>query len=256
MRISIKKFSLFLTTTLAISLVSFAQDTEKLVTKKWKMVQTLQNDEEIDPKHSNLVITLEKNKTFSISASREVTHEGTWKLSDDKKSIIFSDKTSNEENTYSIETLDKKHLSLGGYDGNTTIALIPFKKGHKHLSHKEALVAKEWHVYKTDKEENMDMLIHFKKDKSFIFVPYGYKMPVASGRWRLNEDQTIIILEMLAENQELKLDILEAHRHEFVLKNEKTGIVNYLHDRKLYAKDKKNSKKKDTKKEASESAAE
>lgn len=230
---------------LAISSVSFAQKTEKLIAKKWKMVQTLENNKEVDPKHENLVITLKKDKSFTISASKEITHKGTWTLSDDQKNITLNDKTTNEENTYSIETIDKKHLSLGGYDKTTTIALIPYKKGHRHLSHKEALVAKSWHVYKTDKEENMDMLIHFKKDKSFIFVPYGHKMPVASGRWRLNEEQTIIILEMLDSNDELKLDILEAHRHEFVLKNEETGIVNYLHDRKLYAKDLKAKKEKE-----------
>jgi hypothetical protein len=232
-----KKFNLFLAIILASSLFSFAQTTEKLIAKKWKMVQTLINNENVKPKHKNLVITFNKDKSFTISASKEQTHKGTWSLIEDGKKVVLNDQTNNEEKTYTVESSDKKHLSLGGYDGNTTIALIRYKKGHYNLSHTEALIAKEWHIYKTDKEENMDMEIAFKKNKQFEFIPYGSKMPVASGRWRLSKDEKVIILEMIAENEELHLDIMDVHRHELILKSEETGVINYLHDRKLYSKD-------------------
>ncbi|MCP4521489.1 MAG: hypothetical protein GY827_07330 [Cytophagales bacterium] len=248
MKISEKKIGLFLVILLTSTVFSFAKSAkkiEKLISKKWKMVLTEQNDKQITPKHENLIITIKKDKTFKIEASKETTHTGTWKLSDDNNSIVLNDQTSNTELTYTIVTLDKKHLSLGGYDGNTTISLIPYKKGHRHLSHTEALIAKEWHVYKSDNELNMDMLIEFKKNKTFIFVPHGSKVPVASGRWRLSDDKKVVILEMLAQNQELKLDIISIDRHEFVLKNESNDVTNYLHDRKLYRKDLKARKKKE-----------
>lgn len=221
---------------------TMAQDDRgKSIVKKWKMIKTEDNGTEVDPEHDRLVLQIEKDKSFTITAVLEETHNGTWKIENDN--LVLTDTETGDVKTLGIKDLDNGHLALSGYDKPTaTLYFVPVTgKKQVSLNHKEFLVAKKWTVFQSDKQENVGMRLEFKADKSFIMIPFGYKVPVASGTWSFKEgsDHKVLLIEQKDNEKPLELDVIELHRHELVLKFHESGISNHLHDPKLAKNDKK-----------------
>ena len=241
---------------------SFAQNKEKLVSGKWKMISETRNGEEIEPEHENLILTLKKknlfrkNNEFTITAAYEETHSGTWEISEDGSTLLLHDSTSRDDKELELVELDKKHLGLGSYDGpNTAIYLTPMKGKAADLNHKEHLLAKKWTIFDSEQLENIGMMMEFQPNKTFVMIPYGYKVPVATGKWKLSDDNETLIIDKQEDGEHLELKIVEMHRHELSLKDPETGVVNHFHDEMLVSKDKRegifeNAQKKIQEKEA------
>ena len=234
-----KKIILFLTV-MTVGLVAFSNGhpNEKLLINKWKMIKTLKSGVEIEPTHEKLTIEfIKKNKQFLVTAYLEETHKGSWSLSEDGKKVTLIDADTKEEKVIDIIKIDKLHLNISHFDGlsdNVVIETIPLGKGKAvHLTHKEHLIAKAWHVYESDKELNIGLLMEFKVDKTFIMLPEGSKLPVASGKWHLSDDNSKIILDMKEEGRTMELTIVELHTHDLVLKQEDSGVTNKFHDRRI-----------------------
>jgi hypothetical protein len=234
-----KKIILFLTVmTLGFVAFSKAHPNEKLLINKWKMIKTLKNGAEIDPTHDKLTIEfLKKNKQYVVTAQLEETHKGSWSLSADGKKITLVDTDTKKEKTIDILKIDKLHLNISHFDGESdevVIETIPLGKGKAiHLTHKEHLIAKAWHVYESDKETNIGLLMEFKVDKTFIMLPNGSKVPVASGKWHLSDDNGKIIMDMKEAGRTMELTIVELHTHDLILKQEESGVTNKFHDRRI-----------------------
>ena len=249
-----KKIVLFLTV-MALGLVAFSKGhpNEKLLINKWKMIKTIKNGAEVDPTHEKLMIEfLKKKKQYIVTAHLEETHKGSWSLSEDGTKIILIDADTKKEKIVDILKIDKLHLNISHFDGESdavVIETIPLGKGKAvHLTHKEHLIVKAWHVYESDKELNIGLLMEFKVDKTFIMLPNGSKVPVASGKWHLSDDGTKIIMDMKEEGRTMELTIIELHTHDLVLKQEDSGMTNKFHDRRI-----ENQKEKAAKAEKTES---
>ncbi len=234
-----KKILLFLTAiTLGFAAHSKGNPTEKLLINNWKMIKTVDNGKEVTPTHDKLTIEfLKKDKQYVVTAYLEETHKGSWALNEDGKKITLVDSETKQEKVIDIIKLDKLHFNFTHYDGasdNVVLEAQPLGKGKSvHLTHKEHLIAKAWHVYESDKDMNLGLLLEFKVDKTFIMLPKGIKLPVASGKWHLNEDATKVVLDMKEGGQKMELTIIEMHTHDLVLKQENTSVTNKFHDRRI-----------------------
>ncbi len=216
-----------------------ANDVSKLISKRWKLIKETEGGKEIKPKHEKLVIEFNKKGEFVVEAAYEETHRGTYKVAADGKSIILNDEISKEEKTLSIERVDKHHLNLGEFDGATTIIeMQPAKKNEDHLTNRELLIVNTWHCYKSDEPTNVDLVIEFHKDHSYVIIPAGYKIPTAVGDWKLDpNDNSKIVLDSKDEKH-LEIEIIgEIETHTIVLKNSgEEGITNHFRDQELWKK--------------------
>lgn len=214
----------------------FAQkEKQKLIAKKWKLIRELDNGNEVTPKHDKLVLEFKKNGTFTITAAFEETHSGTWKLSGDQLKVELTDEETNEERILFIQKLDKHHFTVGNFDGpSTAIEMVPLGRSKsQHLTHTEHMVAKKWHVYESDNPDNLGALFEFKPDKTFIIVPYGYKIPVFTGQWSLSEDNKTLLVDRREDDQHMELDIVGLETHDMKLQNHETKKINAFHDRRI-----------------------
>ncbi len=216
-----------------------AQDFQKLIVNKWKMTHTFENGSEVKPKHKQLLITFTKKKEFTVAAAYEETHRGFFTINSTDSTVTIKDKWSKDEKVLTITEVTKDHIIIKGFDGDgSSIECVPLSHGRaQHLSHKETLLAKRWTIYKSDKAHNLDMVFEFKYDYTFIAIPYGHKVPVAQGEWKMSDDHTKIILDMLENGDHLELNIVSIHKHELILHNPETNISNSFHDEKLTKKD-------------------
>lgn len=228
-----------LTSIILLSLLGttcFAQkEKQKLIVNKWKLIRELDNNKEVNPKHDKLIVEFKKNGTFTITAAFEETHSGTWKLSADQLKVELTDGETNEDRILFIQKLDKHHFTVGNFDGpSTVIEMVPLRKSKaQHLTHTEHMIAKKWHVYESDNPDNLGSLFEFKPDKTFLIVPYGYKIPVFTGEWRLSENKKTLIVDRREDDQHLELDIIELETHDMKLQNHDTQKVNAFHDRRI-----------------------
>ena len=223
----------------ALSTQLSAQDFKKIIVNKWKMTHTFENGSEVKPKHKQLLITFSKKNEFTLTAAYEETHSGQYTVNSTDSTITVKDKWSKEEKVLTIKEVTKDHIIIEGYDGEgSSIECIPLSHAKaQHLSHKETLLAKRWTIYKSDKAHNLDMIFEFKYDYTFVAIPYGHKVPVAQGEWKMSEDDSKLILDMLENGDHLELNIVSIHKHELTLHNPETNISNYFHDEKLTKKD-------------------
>ena len=234
------------------SSIAFSQSADykttfSLLTGKWKKVKFEENGEEKDPLHEKVVIEFNGNKRkFIIVNEYHETHAGTWTLSPDAKSVILNDDSTKKTLTLEIKEIDKDHLVIQHYNNpNGYIHMAPLKNSKAmHLNHKEHLLAKTWHIYKSDKEDNVGLEFQFKHDKTYAIIPPGFKLPVATGNWKLSDDKTRLIMDKREDGEHLELEIISISRHELVLKNLLSGVVNYLHDNEMVSRDEKKSGKK------------
>ncbi len=240
---NLRKLSLLALSFVLVSTASYAGDVSKLIVKRWKLVKETEGGKEITPKHERLVIEFEKNGEFIIEAAYEETHKGTYTISEDKKSVILDDEISKEKKTLTIERIDKDHLNLGGFDGATTVVeMVPSKKNEDHLTNRELLIVNKWHCHKSDEESNVEMVIEFHRDHTYVIIPRGSKIPTVYGDWKLDpNDNHKILLEIKAKGQKgehLELQIVgEPQTHELVLKNAgEDGITNHFRDHELWEK--------------------
>lgn len=217
---------------------------EKILSKRWKMYSVMVNGEKAKPEHEKMVIEFKKNGQFTITAVFEETHNGTWKLSDDKTKLILNDKTFDKERVLEIKELDETHLSLSNYDNdpNKVLSFIPISKGKAmHLNHKEYLLCKRWTVTKSDKEEHQGIHYVFNVNKSFVILPANSHTPISTGKWTMSADKKTIHLDIKDENvteemKQLDLEVETLHRHKLVLVNPKNGFKKELSDEKLSSK--------------------
>ena len=215
------------------SLVS-AQDIDKDIINEWKMIKTEVDGEPVDPVHEKLILELNKNNTFTITAAYEETHTGTWEFNKDKSKVILTDDIRDYKQELKILDYDDKHLALGNFDGeNMNMFFIPLgKKKNKHLNHVEHSIAKRWTCFKSTEEKNIGLMVEFKPDMTFIMIPYGFDIPLATGTWKLSEDKKHVLIEK-REGGHLELEIIERHKHELVLKSNESDAVNHFHDPQL-----------------------
>ncbi len=216
-----------------------ANDVSKLITKRWKLVKETAEGKEITPKHEKLVIEFNKKGEFVVEAAYEETHRGTYKVSADGKTIILNDEISKEEKSLSIQRIDKHHLNLGEFDGATTIIeMQPAKKSEDHLTNRELLIVNTWHCYKSDEPTNVDLVIEFHKDHSYVIIPGGYKIPTAVGDWKLDSNDNSKIILDSKDEKHLEIEIIgEIETHTIVLKNSgEDGITNHFRDQELWKK--------------------
>ena len=221
----------------AFSIQAQEVDKEKAIVNKWKIIKAEDNGKEIAPEHEKMILEIKKGNEFTVSSAFEETHRGTWKIAGDN--VELTDVETKEVKKVAIKQLDEDHFTIQGYDKSTQILHFIPVSGKKSvtLNHKEFLVSKKWTVYKSDKTENVGMRLEFKPDMTFVMVPYGYKVPVASGKWKLSDDNTKLLMDRREDNGHMELDIVELHKHELVLKFDESGITNYMHDPKLSSKD-------------------
>lgn len=219
-----------------ISLNHANAQTEKALQKMWKMIKTEVNGAEVKPKHDHLVVVFDKKGKFVETAKFEETHEGKWKLSDDKTEIVITDMTLEGKNiTLKIKDLDETHLALEGFDGepNKTVYFIPLsKKKAVYLTTKEYLMCKEWTIDKSDKAETVGMKFVFNHNKTFVILNQGSHTPLSTGKWEMSKDHKTLFMEMKEEGQKLELSIESLHRHELALKS-KDGNVKHFVDHRL-----------------------
>lgn len=232
----------------AVTTFAAAQtDVEKTIKGKWKLVKEIQNGEEISPKHSKLVIEFSKKGVFTITAAYEETHKGTYTISEDGKQLVLDDNISKEKKSLTIQKIDESHLNVANFDGaGTVIEMTPAKGKDVDLSHTEHLVAKRWHCFKSDEDSNLELVMEFHNDYTYVIIPKGYKLPVATGDWKIDpKNEKAILLDKREDGTHLALDIVELHTHTIVLKNSgEDGISNHFRDEKLYQKSLKEAKKK------------
>ncbi len=239
----IKKItSLFLVLLLCTSF-AFAKKspTAKLLKGQWKLIRETQQGVEVTPKHSKLMVSFTKKGEFTVTAIYEETHRGTYKLIENDTKIVLKDDVSNTEKTLTIKRIDKDHLNLAGFDGGTSvIEMTPASKKSAHLTHKEHLIVNNWHCYESDEQSNIDMVIEFNKDMSYVIIPAGQKTPVASGNWHIDKKGTTLFLDKLDKNSEgehLELEIIRMATHKLLLKSKgEDGILNHFRDQKLWKK--------------------
>ena len=222
-------------------LISAAQanDVSKLIINRWKLVKETEAGKEIKPKHEKLVIEFTKKGEFVVEAAYEETHRGTYKISEDGKSVVLNDEISKEEKSLSIQRIDKHHLNLGEFDGATTvIEMQPAKKNEDHLTNRELLIVNTWHCDKSDEPNNVGLVIEFHKDHSYVIIPSGYKIPTAVGDWKLDENDNNKIIMDSKDEKHLELEIVgEIETHTIVLKNSgEDGITNHFRDQELWKK--------------------
>ena len=200
---------------------------------EWKLIKNEEDGKSIDPIHEQLVISLDKKKTFTITAAYEETHSGSWELSEDNKTITLIDSLRDYKQELTILDLDKTHFAVGNYDGkNNTVYFIPLGKAkHQKLNSVEHSLVKKWTCYDSDKDVNKGLMIEYKSDFTFIMIPYGAKIPMASGKWKLDDDRAKILMDK-KDGGHLELIIVERHSHELHLMNEETEITNHFHDPK------------------------
>lgn len=217
-----------------LSFAIFAQDIEKDIINEWKMIKTEIDGEPASPVHEKLILELSKKNTFTITAEYEETHTGTWEFNQDKSKIILTDDIRDYKQELNILDYDDAHLALGNFDGkNMNIYFIPLgKKKHQDLTHVEHSVAKRWTCYKSTEDKNVGLMIEFKADKTFILIPDGFKVPVATGTWEITDDNKHVQVQK-REGGVLDLEIIERHKHELVLKSTESDAINYLHDPKM-----------------------
>ena len=229
--------TLFMTVLLAFSVQAQDLDKAKTIINKWKIIKAEDKGAEIEPKHGKMILEIKKGNVYTVSAAFEETHAGTWKIDGDN--LVLTDTESNEIRSVAIKQLDEAHLAIQGYDSESEVYhLIPVSgKKMVDLNHKEFLVSKKWTVFKSDKTENVGMRLEFKPDMTFVMIPYGYKVPVATGKWQLNDDNTKMLIDKREDGGHMELSIEELHKHELVLKFDETGTTNFLHDPKLAKKD-------------------
>lgn len=222
---------------LAFSSLAQEADKAKQIINKWKIIKAEDNGATIDPPHGKMVLDIKKGNEYTVSAAFEETHKGTWKI--DGENLVLTDTEANETRTLAIKQLDEGHLTIQGYDSETqALHFIPISgKKMVNLNHKEFLCAKKWTVYKSDKNENVGMRLEFKPDMTFVMIPYGYKVPVASGDWKLSEDKQKMLIERREDGGHMELSIEELHKHELVLKFDEKGTTNFMHDPKLAKND-------------------
>ena len=225
---------------LLASITTFASthsDAKKLIRGKWKLVKETEGGKEITPKHSKLVIEFGKKGDFTVTAAYEETHKGTYTVSEDGTKVTLNDEISNETKELTISKLDKSQLNLGNFDGATTIIeMTPAKGKDVNLSHREHEVAKRWHCFKSDEESNLELVIEFHNDHTYVIIPKGYKLPVATGDWKVDDANTSkILMDKREDGSHLELDIVEIDSHTMILKNPgEDGITNHFRDEKLY----------------------
>jgi hypothetical protein len=232
-----------------VSMMSFASaqnDTKKLIKGKWKLVKETDGGKEITPKHSKLMIEFDKKGSFTVTAAYEETHKGSYTISEDGKKLTLNDEVSKDIKELVIEKIDKEHLNVSDFDGvGTVIEMTPAKGKDVDLSHREHLIVNRWHCYKSDEESNIELLIEFHSDRTYVIIPRGYKIPVATGDWKVDsENGNQILMDKREDGEHLELDILEIHTHTITLKNSgEDGITNHFRDEKLYQEMIKESKK-------------
>ena len=234
-----KVIQLFAILFVAIATQVNAQDFKKLIVNKWKMTHTYENGSEVKPKHEQLLIIFGKKNEFTISAAYEETHRGTYSIDESAKTVTIKDKWSKEETVLTVKEVTKDHIIIDGYDGaNSSIECVPLSHSKaQHLSHKETLLAKRWTIYRSDKAHNLDMVFEFRHDYTFVAIPYGHKLPVAQGEWKMSDDHKKVIMDMLDNGDHLELEIQSIHKHELILHNPESNVSNYFHDEKLTKKD-------------------
>lgn len=222
------------------------QDVSKLLKGKWKLIKETEGGKEIDPRHKKLIIEFTSKNEFIVTAAYEETHKGTYKLEENNTKIVLNDEVSQEERTLTIERIDKDHLNLGDFDGEGTVIEMTPAKGKKayELTHREHLIVNRWHCYESDDSTNIELIIEFHKDHSYVIIPYGYKIPVAAGDWKVDEnDDNKILMDKLEDGSHLELEIVEIHTHSIVLKSlEEDGITNHFRDELMWKKYQKESK--------------
>lgn len=231
--------SLFLSLFLCSTLISAKsnQDSEKLLRGKWKLVKETENGKEITPKHSKLVIEFTKKGEFNITAAYEETHKGTYRLEENGTKVVLNDEISKEEKTLTIEKIDKNHLNLGGFDGATTvIEMTPFSKKDMHLTHREHLVVNKWHCYQSEDSSNVELVIEFHSDKTYVIIPAGFRIPTATGDWHIEDNEpNKILLDKKEDGEHLELEIVEIKTHTIILKSlEENGITNHFRDEQMW----------------------
>lgn len=213
---------------------------EAHISNDWRMIKETKDGEEIEPLHDNLVFEFNRrNNEYTFSADFEETHTGTWEFNEDKTAVILHDIDTKKSQTLPIKELDRTHLALAGFDGKgTVIYMTPLKnKESRNLTRKEHLVAKKWHIFESDNPEFLATLFEFKTDKTFIIVPFKQKVPVYTGKWDLSEDNSKLILDRREDGKHLELDIKKLDRHEMILKDPESGVINKFHDRELWEKE-------------------
>jgi len=236
---NIKKItSLFLGFILLSSItMAMANDNAKLLIGKWKLIKETETGKEITPRHTKLIIEFTKKGEFTVTAAYEETHKGTYTLEENGTKVALTDLKSKEVKTLSIEKIDKNHLNLGNFDGATTvIEMTPSKKNEMHLSHREHLVVNEWHCFESDDSTNIELVIEFHKDLTYVIIPRGYKIPASFGDWHIDvKDDNKILLDKKEGEEHLELQIIEITTHEIVLKSlEEDGITNHFRDEELW----------------------
>lgn len=227
------KFTLSFLLTAFLSFASFAQNLEKDLVNKWKMIKTELDGKSVTPVHDKLILELKKDKTFLITAAFEETHSGSWTLSDDKKKVTLKDSDSDYIQDLTILDTDDNHLTLGNFDAkDMTLSFIPLGKDkNQHLDHVEHSLVKKWTCFETTNDQSLGMMLEFKADKTFLIIPLGYKIPVAAGSWKLNDSKDKILVDK-QDGGHMELTIVERHKHELVLKQDDTEVVNHFHDPK------------------------
>jgi hypothetical protein len=221
------------------------QDNAKLLVGKWKLIKETEGGKEITPKHSKLMIEFTKKGAFTVTAAYEETHRGTYKVEENGTKIILNDIISKEEKTLSIEKIDKNHLNLGNFDGaSTVIEMTPSKKNEMHLTNREHLVVNKWHCYESEDSSNIEMVIEFHKDLTYVIIPAGFKIPVAYGDWHIeDEEPNKLLMDKKDTNEHLELEIIDISTHEIVFKSlEEDGITNHFRDEKLWREKQKSAK--------------
>jgi len=232
-----KKIAILFLGLLLLASSATATDNAKLLVGKWKLIKETEEGKEIAPRHTKLVVEFTKKGEFTVTAAYEETHNGTYKLEENGTKVVLTDVKSNEVKTLLIEKIDKNHLNLGGFDGATTvIEMTPSKKSEMHLSHREHLVVNKWHCFESEDSTNLELVIEFHKDLTYVIIPNGYRVPVAYGDWHIDaKDDNKILLEKKEEDGHLELEIVEITTHEIVLKSlEEDGITNHFRDEKLW----------------------
>ena len=244
----IKKITSLLLSLLLCSVLASAkgnQDNAKLLNGKWKLIKETEGGKEITPKHSRLVIEFNKKGEFTITAAYEETHNGTYKLEENGTKIILNDAISKQEKTLTIEKIDKNHLNLGGFDGaNTIIEMTPASKKELELTHREHLVVNKWHCYESDDSVNVELVIEFHADKTYVIIPAGFRIPTAYGDWHIEDKEpNKILLDKKEDGEHLELQIVEIETHVLVLKSiEENGITNHFRDEQLWREKQKENK--------------
>jgi uncharacterized protein (TIGR03066 family) len=214
-----------------------ASDNGKLLIGKWKLIKETEAGKEIEPRHTKLLIEFTKKGEFTVTAAYEETHKGTYTLEENDTKVVLTDISTKEVRTLTIEKIDKNHLNLGDFDGTTTvIEMTPAKKNEMHLSHREHLVVNKWHCFESSDSSNIELVIEFHKDLTYVIIPFGFKVPVAYGDWHIDaEDENKILLEKKNNPEHLELEIVEITTHEIILKSlEESGITNHFRDEKLW----------------------